>query len=300
MDGAGDGDGDPNTGGGDGDGDPNTGEGDGDGDPNTGDGDGDGDSGTGDGDGDPGTGDGDGDSGDSGPGDGDAEPFCGDGIVDEELGEECDDGVDNGPEFKCLADCTLNVCGDGFVGPDEGCDDGNTDDNDGCSASCTLEELPPDAILCNGLKLYECGDTVDNDMDGLIDLDDPECISACDDDEEYFKTGLPGQNLDCKSDCYFDANSGNGDDGCMWNLKCDPENPSTKMGCQYSENAQMCEPEQPQGCLDLCVPLVPSGCDCFGCCLIEDQYIYLGGADCMLETLDECSSCTPNPTCHNF
>ena len=159
------------TGTGDGDGDPT---GDGDGDP-TGDGDGDGDP-TGDGDGDP-TGDGDGD-GDGDPG------TCGDGVVDP--GEECADGADNGPVFDCLADCTANVCGDGNVGPQEGCDDGNTVPDDGCAADCTLEDIVPGVILC-GNKVYECGDTLDNDMDGLIDLEDSECISPCDDSEASFE-----------------------------------------------------------------------------------------------------------------
>lgn len=33
------------------------------------------------------------------------------------------------------------VCGDGLLAGSEGCDDGNTEDGDGCSAFCTLEPL---------------------------------------------------------------------------------------------------------------------------------------------------------------
>jgi cysteine-rich repeat protein len=36
-------------------------------------------------------------------------------------------------------------CGDGFVGPEEGCDDHNTLSGDGCSARCELESPEPDA-----------------------------------------------------------------------------------------------------------------------------------------------------------
>jgi cysteine-rich repeat protein len=32
------------------------------------------------------------------------------------------------------------VCGDGFLGPNEGCDDGNLIDGDGCSANCIPED----------------------------------------------------------------------------------------------------------------------------------------------------------------
>nr|WP_276603711.1 fibrinogen-like YCDxxxxGGGW domain-containing protein [Nannocystis pusilla] len=50
--------------------------------------------------------------------------------------EQCDDGPDNGDDKACKADCTDNVCGDGEVGPGEGCDDGNTNDNDDCTNVC--------------------------------------------------------------------------------------------------------------------------------------------------------------------
>jgi hypothetical protein len=147
--------------------------------------------------------------------------------------------------------------------------------------------------------MYECGDTLDNDMDGLIDLADPECISPCDDSEDSFQTGLPGQNNDCKGDCYFDSNSGGGDDHCEWNLKCDPENPGAEIGCAYDPNFEMCDLEMPQSCLDFCTPLVPNGCDCFGCCEIDGQFVYLDGAQCALDNLDECQSCTFFENCNN-
>src|SRR5262245_26762276 len=54
-------------------------------------------------------------------------PECGNGRV--ERGEECDAGADNGPGHACLADCAVNVCGDGDAGPGEGCDDGNLVDD---------------------------------------------------------------------------------------------------------------------------------------------------------------------------
>ncbi|PRQ05725.1 DUF4215 domain-containing protein [Enhygromyxa salina] len=219
----------------------------------------------GDGDGDP-TGDGDGDP----AGDGDGDP-TGDG-----------DTADPGE------------CGNGVVEGAESCDDGNTESGDGCSASCKHEG----PIECGG-QIYQCGDTLDNDDDGLIDLEDPECISPCDDDEATFKTALPGQNKDCKADCYFDSNSGGGDDKCEWNLKCDPENPGAEIGCEYDPNFMMCNVMMPQTCLDFCVPLVPNGCDCFGCCEIDGQFVYLDGAECALDNLGACESCTFFDNCNN-
>ncbi len=83
---------------------------------------------------------------------------CGNGIAT--AGEECDDGnaVDGD---ACETDCTLPRCGNAIVDRDEECDDGNTADGDGCSKDCMKQEI--------------CADLVDNDGDGLIDCDDPDC-----------------------------------------------------------------------------------------------------------------------------
>jgi cysteine-rich repeat protein len=222
---------------------------------------------------------------------------CGNGLVEGD--EQCDNGVDNAPTGDCLVDCTFNICGDTFVGPIEGCDDGNLVDGDGCSAMCLLEDIGDGTILC-GNKVYACGDTIDNDQDGDIDLDDPECISPCDDNEGSFQTELPGQNNDCKQDCYFDDNSGGGDDTCEWNLQCDPMNPGAAVGCPYDPDFAMCDIDMPQTCLEFCTPLVPNGCDCFGCCEIEGQFVYLdSGEGCSIDNLDACEECTFFENCNN-
>lgn len=49
------------------------------------------------------------------------------------------------------------VCGDGIVKDNEGCDDGNTIDGDGCSSQCKIEALislkgiKRDLTVCNSL-----------------------------------------------------------------------------------------------------------------------------------------------------
>jgi cysteine-rich repeat protein len=224
--------------------------------------------------------------------------FCGD--ADVGPGEECDNGViDNAPGLECLPNCTSNVCGDGDKGPNEGCDDGNLLADDGCSPVCAVENPPPASIPC-GNAIYTCGDTLDNDMDGFIDLDDPDCTTPCDDDESSLQTNLPGQNNDCKQDCFWDANSGQGDDHCVWNLKCDPENPGADIGCAYDPNFNQCNVMMPQSCLDFCTPLVPNGCDCFGCCEINGEFIYLdSNPECSMDNLGACNSCTFFDECNN-
>ncbi|MBF0491647.1 MAG: DUF4215 domain-containing protein [Deltaproteobacteria bacterium] len=79
---------------------------------------------------------------------------CGNHII--ETGEGCDDGALNGtPGDPCSADCkviTANpVCGNRVIETGEACDDGNTQSGDGCSSSCTLENVAnPPPVLPSG------------------------------------------------------------------------------------------------------------------------------------------------------
>jgi ELWxxDGT repeat protein/cysteine-rich repeat protein len=60
----------------------------------------------------------------------------------------------------------LAPCGDGTVNPGEECDDGNLTSHDGCSDRCRAEPIEL------------CGNCEDDDEDGLIDLDDPDCCAT--------------------------------------------------------------------------------------------------------------------------
>jgi hypothetical protein len=182
------------------------------------------------------------------------------------------------------ADASATASGDG---PDTA--DGSTSGGGGG---------PGTPIDCGG-TIYACGNGIDDDGDGFIDLFDPECTGPCDDDESSFQTGLPGDNMDCKQDCFFDGNSGQGDDGCIWNLRCDPANPGANIGCEYTggNNCNNQPPNQEQGCIEFCTPFVPPGCDCFGCCTVQTPEgpvdIFLNsGPDCALDNLDACQTCT--------
>ncbi|MDH3623753.1 MAG: C25 family cysteine peptidase [Myxococcales bacterium] len=66
-------------------------------------------------------------------------PVCGNGVRG--AGEECDDG-NTADGDGCSATCTLEgppVCGDGFIWEGEACDDDNTASGDGCSSTCEVE-----------------------------------------------------------------------------------------------------------------------------------------------------------------
>ena len=145
-------------------------------------------------------------------------------------------------------------------------------------------------------------DQIDNDGDGKYDMDDPECTTPCDDSEGSFLTDLPGQNQDCKNDCYWDSDSGTGNDKCEYDMQCDPQNPGAQINCEFDTE---CPADIPQQCLDVCGPLIPNGCDCFGCCEVPNsgdppQYIFLGGSsECSFDNLDGCTSCTFQEECAN-
>ena len=62
-------------------------------------------------------------------------PVCGDGILS--IGEQCDDGMNQGGYGKCAPGCVLTeYCGDGIVQAGEDCDDGNHVDKDACNNAC--------------------------------------------------------------------------------------------------------------------------------------------------------------------
>jgi cysteine-rich repeat protein len=69
-------------------------------------------------------------------------PVCGNGEL--EAAEECDDGDLNSDEIAdaCRSTCVAAFCGDGVVDPSntEGCDDGNDDDEDGCTSACEVRD----------------------------------------------------------------------------------------------------------------------------------------------------------------
>jgi len=186
---------------------------------------------------------------------------------------------------------------------------------------------------CQG-HIYQCGDTIDNDMDGKIDSFDSDCLGPCDDTEDSYYGGIPGQNnAGCKQDCYFDQDTGTGNDDCYWSHECDPNSvppnyypePVKQCDCQPITQPPGCADAnipgtskrcselyntQSQLCLDYCGPLTPNGCDCFGCCELpagSNQFVWLGsegltGTECTqaeINNPDVCHPCLPTVACYN-
>ncbi len=59
---------------------------------------------------------------------------CGDGYLG--AGEQCDEGAANSDTQTCTSTCQTARCGDGLLGPGEPCDDGNAIKTDACIDGC--------------------------------------------------------------------------------------------------------------------------------------------------------------------
>lgn len=162
--------------------------------------------------------------------------------------------------------------------------------------------------------VYACADCMDNDRDGLADWRDPDCLGPCDNSENDLTLGIPGGgSAPCRLDCYFDQDTGAGNDTCRWDHRCDPREPQAPT-CAYSPTpppSAECPATQARTCEPFCRPLVPNGCDCFGCCELpggSGRTVFLGSTPrngappCTLATAgnpDSCRPCTQVPSCLN-
>jgi hypothetical protein len=178
---------------------------------------------------------------------------------------------------------------------------------------------PPTEITeCQG-HVYECGDLVDNDMDELTDYQDPDCLGPCDDTEDSYYGGIPGQmGPPCSVDCYFDQDSGAGNDDCYWDHRCDanevardfyPE-PDNGSQCEFQGDdyvvgqGQTCadlDDAQSDECYAYCGPLTPNGCDCFGCCELpagSGAFVWLGSVGVDGTTVCDLANVSNPAICH--
>lgn len=168
-------------------------------------------------------------------------------------------------------------CGDdggGGGGDDDGTIDADTTQDP--DADPTMNPIDADLSTCDPAA-PQCSNGCDDDNDGTIDGDDVECTGALDDDESSFATGINGDNMDVvNQDCFFDGNSGGGDDRCNQHVCCMLGLTSQEcMQRGYDNNFDPsvdgdCPPVSAD-CVENCAPYTPPGCDCFGCCTICDD-----------------------------
>ena len=179
-------------------------------------------------------------------------------ICDNQLDDDCDGAIDCDDE-----DCAESLacqpepepepepyCGDGNLDETEECDDGNTEDGDGCSAlcgiepqpECTLEETQPcdtgflgicgaGTQICSEQGFWGecvqnttstaeiCDNQLDDDCDGTIDCDDEDCA----------------EDLACQPEPYCGDGVINGEEQCD-----EGENNGTECVPEYDSSCTYC------------------------------------------------------------
>ncbi len=157
-------------------------------------------------------------------------------------------------------------CGDGLVTDDETCDDANTEDGDGCSSTCTIEE----GWECNDQPsscFVVCGDAIITDEEQCDDdnaFDGDGCSAECRLEDGWACEGTPS---DCVTVC---------GDGFLVGGYCDDGNIEPGDGC--SEN---CLSEPGWSCTG-----EPSVCEA-----ICGDGIVLGGEQCDDDDLEPDDGC---------
>ena len=195
-----------------------------------------------------------------------------------------------------------NLVGDADSGKPNAADSGSTTRDAGKAPgtidSGTLPDSGPSTGARCGKRACACDDGADNDTDNLPDGLDPECTGAYDDDESSFATGQPNKQSQCR-DCFWDDNSGSGDDGCRYPAECLTGTQTSGRG-----NCDSCEPTA--GCIERCQARTPNGCDCFGCCEVvrpDGLHVFVELTEsCNLQRLDDlasCPRCVQNTACVN-
>ena len=178
-----------------------------------------------------------------------------------------------------------------------------------------------DAPCVPALTPTQCSDCIDNDADGYVDGWDPECLRVDDNREDEFHSGYPADNNAVNLlDCFYDGDSGSGNDTCETHACCLLDEPCATIATNFGLGTNTllkwwagnwenkCDELEPQTCINNCLPSTPPGCDCFGCCTIcvgfECHDILLSTMNnfplCSQETFNDttkCPTCTLHPQC---
>lgn len=191
---------------------------------------------------------------------------------------QCGDDVCNNNEDTCTCgqDCGV-VCGDGCIGSGEQCDDGNTQNGDGCHSDCTLE-------FCGNNRQEgseSCDGSDDSSCPGLCQSD---CTCSSPPPPDVCGDGICSSTEDCTS-CFSDCDAGLGlccgnniqqgteicdgsdDTACVSGEVCVPGGRVNQCTCKYERNA--------------CTDYIETGFQC-------DGYTYYCplSTDCALTLLD--------------
>jgi cysteine-rich repeat protein len=137
---------------------------------------------------------------------------CGNNILEPANGEECDEGDTNNND-GCSSTCQIEHCGDGITQTNEQCDDGNLVNGDGCSSTCQIV-LCPNGVINPGETCSTC----------------PQDVGPC------CGNGVINSGEDCDSGNLNnrDCTDVLGDNDAIGNLACFPSGTSNE--CQFDSS----------------------------------------------------------------
>ena len=154
-----------------------------------------------------------------------------------------------------------DLCGDGVRGDSEDCDDGNTDDGDCCSSTCTFEAAGSTCLdddlcngdeTCDGAGTCDAGTPLDCDDGNICTADTCLAATGCESTPEPVATSCADSDL-CNGDETCDG-AGSCDSGapldCADGDLCTQDSCDPNLGCQNAaEPANMCLDEWGKGSL---------------------------------------------------
>ncbi|MBS72386.1 MAG: hypothetical protein CMO20_05490, partial [Thermoplasmata archaeon] len=103
-----------------------------------------------------------------------------------------------------------NSCGDGVIDSNEECDDGNSDDGDGCSSSC-MQEPPADGTACDDGDPTTTNDVYNN---GVCEGTPVQCPSGQVVNSETGQCECPEGQTDCGGECVDTSSDDNNCGAC--------------------------------------------------------------------------------------
>ena len=147
-------------------------------------------------------------------------------------GEVCGDGTCSPGESPatCPEDCSPETCGNGILEGGEECDDGNTEDGDGCSATCHLEPETCGNGTCDADETEAtCPEDCPPELCGNNAIDPgEECDESNLDGQSCVDLGFASGTLDCDTNCQFDVS---GCTNCNSDNVCQPGTGETSANC---------------------------------------------------------------------
>lgn len=188
--------------------------------------------------------------------------YCGDAIFQPAYGEDCDDGNSDQTD-GCTTLCRTPGCGDGFRQPalGEECDDGNISNEDFCTNTC-LFNVCGDGYVYTGTEFCDDGNSTDGDGCNTFSAN---CQNVCGDGsrggtescDSGTDNGTPGL---CNVFC-----SGTVNDYCGDNAIQNPNDNGINEICDTWQfgGATCADYGFPGGsltCVDTCTRIDPSGC----------------------------------------